>query len=106
MPHDYYAEGYQQAAQDFAQGKGYKPHDMGNLLKLVTTSDKNNDAFLKGYRAGYDYCAQKKLEQYAREAIRANPGNGRASRSAPNFSHSSRHSRPGFRQTPENEPDY
>lgn len=102
MSRDYYAEGYQQAAQDFSTGKGYKPHDMGNLVKLVATNDKNNDAFLKGYRAGYDYCAEKKLQQFARDSMQANPGGGSPSRkSKPSFD-----PRPPFRDAPDDEPKY
>lgn len=105
MARDYYAEGYQQASQDFAQGRGYKPHDLDNLMKLVLASDKQNDAFLKGYRAGYDYCAQQKLREYARQSLKAWPGSASSPHPSERFT-PSQETPPGFGEPPPNEPEY
>lgn len=106
MARDYYAEGYQQAAQDFAQGKGYKPHKLRNLLMLVKASDKQNEAFLKGYRAGYDYCGQLKLQEYARDSLQAWPGGGSAPRILPNRLEELSQMRQSIDQRPEQKPYY
>lgn len=106
MGKNMYQEGYQQAARDFTEGKGYKPHDLDNLLKLVIANDKQNEAFLQGYRAGYDFCSEQALEQYAREAMQARPGGTSPPRTSPNRLDQLRAARNRFPDAPEHEPEY
>ena len=69
MTQDPYQTGYRQAMDDFVAGKGSKPHKIKNLLPLILSTRKQEDDFLKGYKAGYEECQHLSMQKEARERL-------------------------------------